>query len=163
MKKILITLFIISMLAISVGFVFAAGFDEFGYNYQAKNFVGTGSSWCQGKLGWDKSVCDAYMGAYANDHLKMKWNSEWDRGKAEGWSNPPYDAWSDNQWNGMFPGGSGETWHYMNRWIGPCVDGTPTTNGGYCIWGHFEVTMSHGTYEGQHFWDAHAIPAGVGS
>jgi hypothetical protein len=95
----------------------------------------------------------------------MKWNSEWDRGNAEGWSDPAgYDAWEDNQWNGMLLNGSGETWHYKIKWDQGCKDNsTPSTEGGFCIWGQFAVVMSHGTFDGEHFWDTHANPAGYGN
>lgn len=138
------------------------GFDELGYNRTARIFSGTGWTWCMGKVG-DAAWCEAYLGPYANDKLVMKWNAEWDRGNAEGWAYPPYDAWLNNQWNGMMPGGSGETWHYRYVWVGPCGDyGAPLDNGGYCIWGQFAVIMSHGTFENQHFWDAHGTPSGYG-
>lgn len=139
------------------------GFDEFGYNRRARNFVGTGESWCMGKLSWDHATCEVYMGAYAHDKIVMKWNAEWDRGNAENWANPPYGAWENNEWNGKVPGGSGEIWHYKIVWIGSCgADGAPLADGGYCIWGEFEVIMSHGTVANVHFWDAHAIPTGYG-
>ena len=96
----------------------------------------------------------------------MKWTRDWDRGNDEGWSDPNGypDAWTSNQWNGQVTGGSGEVWQYKIVWIGNCgADGTPLPDGGYCIWGQFEVLMSHGTVANQHFWDAHAIPAGYGS
>jgi len=94
----------------------------------------------------------------------MKWNAEWDRGNAEKWKNPPYAAWENNEWNGQVPGGSGETWHYNIQWVGSCGrDGTPLPDGGYCIWGQFEVILSHGTVANQHFWDAHATPTGYGN
>ena len=166
MKKILITLMIISVLAVSIGFVVAkSGFDEFGHNDKARNFVGTCLSWHMGKFGSTEAQATTYCDIYSNNKLKMKWNAEWEGGNTEGWSddNVYHGAWSDNQWNGMFPDGSGEIWHYMNRWIGSCgAYGALIPNRGYCIWGQFEVAMSHGTYDGQHHWDAHAIPAGVG-
>jgi len=167
MKKLVLGIVAVTFAMLAGTVIAQGGFDEFGYNTKARNFVGTGTSWCMGKLGWTKEVCDAYMDPYGNDKLVMKWNAEWDRGNAEGWSNPPYDAWCDNKWNGM-AGGSGETWYYMNRWVGlPCNETNPNwAPGGYCIWGQFEVTLSHGTYpvDGhiEHLWDAHAIPAGVG-
>lgn len=61
-----------------------------------------------GKVG-DEAWCQSYLGPHANDRLVMKWKAEWDRGNAEGWSNPPYDAWLNNQWKGMTPGGSAGT------------------------------------------------------
>jgi hypothetical protein len=135
-----------------------SGFDEFGYNYNAGIFVGTAD-------GVDRIHDGNVWGdpTYANDMLVMKWNAEWDRGNDEGWSNQPYDAWTSNEWNGMFPGGSGETWHYKIVWVGECGStGAPLDNGGYCIWGQFAVIMSHGTFDGQHFWDVLGSPAGYG-
>lgn len=135
------------------------GFDDLGYNRTARIFNGAAD-------GVDGTLDGTYYGwaDYAADHLKMKWNAEWDRGNAEGWSDPNgYRAWIDNQWNGKVPGGSGETWHYRIKWVGACgAAGTPTGTGGYCIWGQFEVVLSHGTSANQHFWDAHAVPAGFG-
>ena len=137
------------------------GFDEYGYNDTASNFVGTCLSWYEGKYG---PGGEAYCGPYVNDKLKMTWNAEWNRGNAESWLNPPYDAWEDNQWNGMIPGGSGETWHYMIKWVGtPCDDtNTNWADGGYCIWGQFEMLSSHGTVDGTHIWDRHSLPTGYG-
>ncbi len=114
----------------------------------------------------DVVKCEADMGPWGNDRLKMKWNAEWDRGNYEGWNDPDgYRAWEDNQWNGMVPGGSGETWHYKIKWIGPCgPDYTPLPSGGYCLWGQFEVTMDHGTSRSAgHSWWTHARPTGYGN
>lgn len=136
----------------------AFGFDEFGYNDIARIFNGPAD-------GVDRALDGTVWGdpTYANDHLVMKWNREWDRGNDEGWSNPPYRAWTNNEWNGQVPGGSGESWIYKVAWVGLCGDeGTPLPGGGYCIWGQFAVIFSHGT-AGAHFWDAHARPAGYGA
>jgi len=157
-----VSLFVVLALVVLVApAVLAAGggFDEFGYNYQARIFVGPAD-------GVDRSLDGTVWGdpTYANDQLVMKWNAEWDRGNDEGWNNSPYDAWTNNEWNGMVPGGSGETWVYKIVWVGSCgADGTALENGGYCIWGQFEVILSHGTFEGEHSWDAHANPAGYGA
>jgi hypothetical protein len=135
------------------------GFDELGYNRAARIFEGAAD-------GVDGTLDGTTYGdpTYGADHLKMKWNAEWDRGNAEGWSNGPYGAWIDNNWNGQASGGSGEVWQYRIKWIGACgADGTPLEGGGYCIWGQFAVLMSHGSVANEHFWDAHAIPAGFGT
>jgi hypothetical protein len=148
----------------TVGTVMAkGGFDEFGYNYQARVFVGTGGSWCAAKgLGWTCAGTD--WEPYANDKLVMKWNAEWDRGNAENWVYPPYAAWVDNEWNGAVPGGSGEVWHYKIIWVGPELEDSPCwREGGYPIWGQFEVIMDQGTADGVHTWFAHAIPTGYGA
>lgn len=142
------------------------GFDDAGYNDQANIFNGTGWSWCMDKVG-DVNWCTNYLGDYANDKLIMKWNNEWNRGNEEGWSNPPYRAWEDNEWNGMFEGGSGSVWHYKIVWVGSCgADGTPLPNGGYCIWGQFATIMDQGidsSYGDGHLWFAHGIPTGYGA
>ena len=148
------------MLGASIVPAFAAkGFDDLGYNDGARVFVGAADgidNVLDGKVWGDPT--------YANDHLVMKWNKEWDRGNLEGWANPPYDAWTDNEWNGMNPDGSGETWHYKFVWVGPCgAYGTPLPDGGYCIWNQFAVILSQGTFGGQHFWDVLANPAGYGA
>jgi hypothetical protein len=135
------------------------GFDEFGYNYHARTFVGQAD-------GVDRSLDGMVWGdpTYANDQLVMKWNAEWDRGNDQGWTSGPYDAWTNNEWNGMVPGGSGETWVYKIVWVGGCGDDyTPLANGGYCIWGQFEVILSHGTIDGEHVWETRANPAGYGA
>lgn len=143
----------------------ANGFDQYGYNRSARIFNGTGSSWCQGKLGWNKAQCDNYMGAYANDKLVMKWNEEWDRGNAENWSKGPYSAWTDNEWNGR-SGGSGEIWHYKIAWDQGCAsNGTPSGTAAkgvpYCIWGPFAMLMSQGSVvDRTHAWDVLLKPAG---
>src|SRR5665811_1771876 len=76
----------------------ARGFDELGYNEQARVFNGPAD-------GVDGILDGMVWGdpTYANDHLVMKWNAEWDRGNAENWSQPPYAAWEDNEWNGKVP------------------------------------------------------------
>lgn len=133
------------------------GFDEFGYNYQARIFVGPAD-------GVDRVLDGKVWGdpTYANDHLVMKWSKAWDNARFHGgvWT---CDAWEDNEWNGMVPGGSGETWHYKIVWVGSELENSPCwREGGYPIWGAFEVIFSHGTVANEHFWDAHAIPAGYG-
>lgn len=140
------------------------GFDQFGYNRTARIFNGTGSSWCQGKIGWSAAVCDAYMGAYAQDKLVMKWNAEWDRGNATGWSDPDgYGAYEDNEWNGKCGGCSGEVWHYKTVWSASCKATNTPPEGGYCIWGQFAVVMDQGTIPGEgHVWLTKAVPNGYG-
>jgi len=161
MKKILAL--IVALLALATVAYAAGGFDQFGYNRKARIFNGPASGWCL-QHGYSADC----MGIYSNDRLVMKWNAEWDRGNAEGWTDPNgYDAWEDNEWNGAFPGGSGAVWHYKIKWIGLCgADGTPLPDGGYCIWGQFEVLMDQGkdpSYGPGHIWFAKAIPNGYGT
>jgi len=132
----------------TVGTVMAVGNGWTGYNYGAGIFVGTGVQYCTQKYSnpTDQASCLAYLGIYQNDKVTMKWNAEWDRGNTEGWSSPPYAAYLDNEWNGRFPGGSGQVWHYKFKWVGlPCDNTNPLwAPGGYCIWGQFEVLMDQG-------------------
>jgi hypothetical protein len=167
MKNKMLAIIAMAGMLLTVTSVFAAGgFDQFGYNEKANNFVGTGSSWCQGKLGWDKATCDAYMGVYANDKLVMKWNEAWDECNDAGNNDPEAcaGAWTNNQWNGKGKDGSGEVWHYKIVWVGPCgTYGTVLDDGGYCIWGSYEVVMDQGTAGGVHSILAKATPSGYGS
>jgi hypothetical protein len=148
--------------ALSASFTFAAkpsdkGFNQFGYNYSARIFNGTGSSWCLAK-----GLPADCQGIYSADKLVMKWNAEWDRGNAENWASPPYYAWENNEWNGM-NGGSSEVWHYKIVWVGPCTEGAEFEDGGYCLWGQFEVLSDHGKDSGGHTWNTQAIPNGYGA
>ena len=162
MKKIYAAL-AASALFLTAGAALAAGgFDQFGYNRTARIFNGTGSSWCL-----QRGAPANCLGIYSSDKLVMKWNAEWDRGNAEGWTDPNgYGAWEDNEWNGK-NGGSGAVWHYKIKWVGSCgADYTPLPDGGYCIWGQFEVLMDQGQDPNSgpgHLWFAKALPNGYGA
>jgi len=165
-RLLLTAIFFMAVLCVSVAPAFAqGGFDQYGYNRQARVFVGTARSWGHAR-GWTDAQIEAYFGEYADDRLVMKWNAEWDRGNAEGWVNPPYGAYEDNGWNGRFNGGSGEVWHYKIVWTGNpegLPEGSPTPDGGYIIWGQFEVILDMGSHpDHTHEFLAHAIPCGYG-
>lgn len=141
----------------------ANGFDQYGYNRTARNFVGPLSGWCAYKLAAPGCVGTDYE-PYANDHLVMKWNAEWDRGNREGWAKPPYRAYLDNESNGNVPNGSGWTEHFKTAWVGPCADGGNLPPGAYCIWGQFAALMDMGkSPDHTSWWLAHAISNGYGS
>lgn len=133
------------MLGASIAPTFAAGgFDQFGYNNTARVFNGPLSGWCNAK-GISLATCGDYGFGSANDKLVMKWNAEWDRGNKEGWTNGPYNAWTDNEFNGNVPGGSGFVWHYKIVWIGNYIsDPSLIPSGAYGIWGQFAVIMDQG-------------------
>ena len=159
-KEFLLGVIAVTILA-TVGTVFAAGgFDEFGYNYQARVFVGKAD-------GVDRNLDGTVWGdpTYANDLLVMKWSKGWDDARFNGapWTS---DAWENNEWNGMFPGGSGAVWHYKIQWIPEACspEYSILSDGGECIWGHYEIIMDQGQDPSivQH-WLAHAIPTGYGS
>ncbi|HEY5489598.1 MAG TPA: hypothetical protein VIK25_00280, partial [Gemmatimonadaceae bacterium] len=91
----------------SVMTLVSRGFDEFGYNRCARIFVGKADgvdNVLDGKVWGDPT--------YANDHLTMKWNAAWDACNAVGVADPLRKAactgaWTNNEWNGKVPGGSG--------------------------------------------------------
>ena len=141
-------------LAVAAG----GGFDQFGYNYQARIFVGPAD-------GVDRVLDGTVWGdpTYANDHLVMKWSKAWDDAR---FNNAPWtpDAWCDNEWNGNVSGGSGETEHCKIGWVGPELEDSPYWRpGGYAIWGEFEVIMDQGTNASGHWSLAHAVPTGYGA
>jgi hypothetical protein len=134
------------------------GFDEFGYNYKARVFVGKAD-------GVDRVLDGKVWGdpTYANDWLVMKWSKAWDDARFNGAPWTP-DAWCDNEWNGMVPGGSREITHYKIIWVGPELESSPYWRaGGYTVWSEFEVIMDQGVIGGAHYWGAHAIPTGYGA
>src|SRR5262249_58477078 len=114
----------------------AGGFDQYGYNYKARTFVGAADG-VDRKL--DGTVWDDPN--YANDHLVMKWSKAWDDAR---FNNAPWtpDAWVDNEWNGMGAVGSGTSEHVKIIWVGPALESSSYWRpGGYAIWGEFEVIM----------------------
>ena len=138
----------------------ATGFDQYGYNRCAHQFVGTYGSWCEAR-GQDED-CGGVKGS---TKLVMKWNEEWDRGNAENWANPPYAAWENNEARGFYLDGTPFSEHFKTRWDAGCVssDGASSTNGGDCIWGQFEILMDHGMEDGVHTWWTKLNPAGYGN
>jgi len=165
LKVALVALSLLAVLALAPLPVQAqGGFDQYGYNYGARIFVGTGGGWCaQRGWGWDCAGQPLYA-PYANDRLVMKWSKAWDDARFHGLPWTP-DAWENNEWNGQVPGGSGEVWHYKIQWVGSCgPEGTQLPDGGYCIWGQFEVIMDQGTFSDHtHQWYALALPNGYGA
>jgi hypothetical protein len=136
------------------------GFDQYGYNLTALIFNGTGSSWCL--AGGQAATC---VDPYGNDNLVMKWNAAWDACNAAGNNDvlACLGAWTDNEWNGNVPGGSGVTEHYKIIWVGSAGTASPYwVAGGYSVWGNYEVIMDQGTDTTGHFWIAHGIPNGYG-
>ena len=92
----------------------------------------------------------------------MKWSKAWNdaRFNEQPWT---CEAWENNEWNGKGEGGSGEVWHYKIVWVGAELEDSPCwREGGYSVWGEFEVILDQGTSEGVHEWLIHAIPSGYG-
>lgn len=147
--------------AVAVSAFAAGGFNQFGYNYGARIFVGSAD-------GVDKVLDGKVWGdsTYANDHLVMKWNKAWDDCNAAGGYNVNacLGAWTDNEWNGNVPGGTGTSDHYKIVWVGPGGESSPYwVTGGYSVWGNYEVIMDQGMVDGTHMVWAHATPNGYGS
>ncbi len=169
MKKTISVLLIISVLLLSLGLVVA---KPVGYNWKAKVFVGTGMQYCEQRYypTITKATCEATIGEDADDHLVMKWSQAWHdavfgsdniryNGDESAWTT---DAWMTNEWNGMFPDGSGESYHSRIVWVGtPCDNINPNwRDGGYCIWGQYEVIHKQGIDSTGHYWLAHGTPSG---
>jgi hypothetical protein len=134
-----------------------SGFDEFGYNYDARIFVGAAD-------GVDKILDGKVWGdpTYANDHLVMKWSQGWDDARFHGGVWGP-DAWVNNEWNGTVPDGSGETGVAKVIWVGVELENSPYwRDGGYAIWTEFEVMLEHYSIANVQTWYGLATPAGYG-
>ncbi len=170
MKKLLIGLIVAAFLVASAGIVMA---KPAGYNWKANIFVGTGMQYCNQRLGiTDKAACETAIGEDADDRLVMKWSQAWDNavfgpdGDRYSGDELPWttDAWVYNQWNGMFPGGSGESYHSKIVWVGtPCDNTNPNwRDGGTCIWGQMEIVHKQGKDSSGHWWGAKGIPSGYG-
>lgn len=160
MKKI-ISLVLVAFFALAiVAPAFAqGGFNEFGYNYDARIFVGKAD-------GVDRKLDGMVWGdpTYANDHLVMKWNKAWDDCNDHGYNDPIYcaGAWTTNEWNGQVPGGSAYSEHYKIIWVGSLLEKSPYwVPGGYAVWNNYEVIMDQGTGPDGHFWYALATPNGL--
>ncbi|HEX9160092.1 MAG TPA: hypothetical protein VF980_00165 [Thermoanaerobaculia bacterium] len=157
MNRGLVCSLVVLLFVAAVPAMAAGGFDQFGYNYTARIFVGAAD-------GTDRIIDGAVWGdpTYANDHLVMKWSKAWDDARFGGapWTS---DAWVDNEWNGMLPDGSKTTEHVKIIWVGTDLERSPFwRQGGSPIWGEFEVIFDRGSDPTGHFWYAHAIPAGYG-
>ncbi len=162
MKKLLI----LALVAVIGTFGFsrsslAGGFDDYGYNETAGIFRGLAD-------GVDRNLDGKVWGeaTWANDLLVMKWNQAWDDCNEAG--NADADAcagaWTDNEWNGAVPGGSGQVWHYKIIWVGSAGESSPYWQpGGYLVWNNYEVLMDQGVDFNSgpaHLWFAHATPNG---
>lgn len=149
----------------SNGTVIETGFDEWGYNYQAKLFKG--------------KYCDAYRDAawcqdYKEDNLLMKWNDAWLSNQdcdGDGLLDRHYGfasylgsgAWLTNQMSGEYEGEDGSTckWNYFTKIVAVPTNAVVqdgvwlTTDGieiGPVIWGEFAVVqeVSNDSCTGDH-------------
>jgi len=140
----------------------AGGFNQYGYNYGARIFSGLAD-------GVDKNLNGKVWGdpTYANDHLVMKWNAAWDACNANGYDDPVYcaGAWDTNEWNGMTQSGSRWTEHIKIIWVGSKGSNSSYwIDGGYSIWGNYEVIEDQGMAPGHiRYVAASADPNGLGA
>ncbi|MHB8772386.1 MAG: hypothetical protein ACYC7J_15435 [Syntrophales bacterium] len=140
------------VLLTSDGRVIETGYDQWGYNYQARMFNGT--------------YCDAYRDAawcqpYKDDELEMKWNDAWMSNKdcsGDGlldrhYGFPTYrgsGAWETNHQKGTYVDANGkkQRWSYFVKIVAAPLDAT-LVNGFWCaadgsvigpaIWGEFAI------------------------
>lgn len=140
MNKKIIVIPLAVMFAFSMASVVAGGgFDEFGYNYNARIYVGTVD-------GVDRVLDGRVYGEpsiFANDHIIMKWSQAWDDALYHH-AAPTPDAWCINEVNGMVPGGSGISEHAKIVWVGPELENSPYwREGGAAFPPFFEAIFDH--------------------
>ncbi|NQV34283.1 MAG: hypothetical protein HQ515_16435 [Phycisphaeraceae bacterium] len=161
----------------SAGNVITVGFDQWGYNYQARLFNGY--------------YCDAYRDAawcqdYAEDILIMKWNDAWLSNKdcdGDGLLDRHFGfdsyvgsgAWCTNHQSGDYEDANGDiqTWNYFVKIVAPPADASVeggvwyTADGkeiGPVLWGDFAVTQEvyNDTGTGDHGLLFKAVCPGLG-
>jgi hypothetical protein len=122
----------------SLGQPLVVGFDQFGYNYQSHQFIGTYDS-------SDRVLDGRYFGSavdYADDRLAMKWSDDWvanvdcnGDGKLDRGTNGISQGWLTNHVNGDYDSDDDGTQdaHYTSFtkivWVGP----------GGSLWNQYEV------------------------
>ncbi len=149
----------------SAGVPLETGYDQFGYNYQARLLNGTYDS-------SDRNLDGKYFGSagdYADDSLIMKWSDEWlsnldcngdsklDRGlnPKTGVSTGTSRGWLTNQIEGDYLGGDGDSHHYTYFakivWVGPAPLGLDPW-ASVRLWGQYAVIqeITNDPYGGLH-------------
>ncbi len=134
MKKVLAL--IVALLTLATVAYAAGGFDQYGYNYQAQSFNGR---YCD----FDRVI----GGDFCDVQLSMKWSYYWlnpdrQRGcdRKTGVCTGTSTGWLTNHQRGTNPNGS--HWEYFVKivYTGEShPDGFVYPNGGYAIWGVYEV------------------------
>lgn len=127
----------------SVGNPVSVGFDQYGYNYQAHQFVGTYDS-------SDRNIDGTYWGStgdFVDDSLAMKWSDDWLanrdcdlNGKLDRGSAAPYgtsQGWLTNHVIGDYDsdGDGSQDAHFTDFvkivWVGPGGD----------LWGQYTIVQ----------------------
>lgn len=121
------------------------GFDEYGYNYNARIFNGLAENWFRQQIGvpaWQEG--DPYeYGAWGPAHLVMKWDKLWDNarfgpddikgsGDESKWAS---GAWCTNHWRWTDPD-TGEVWVWYYRIVVAPLDPPPSDDAEDIKWGH---------------------------
>lgn len=160
--------------------VVTTGYDQFGYNYQARLFNGTYDS-------VDRNLDGKFFGAtvdYSDDSLIMKWSDEWlsnldcngdqklDRGlnARTGVSTGSSRGWITNQVEGDYIGADGDSHHYTYFakivWVGP-APASGDQWAGVRLWGEYAIIeeVYNDPYGGSHGVDRSKLahPAGFGA
>lgn len=147
----------------SAGAKITLGYDQYGYNYQARMFNGTYDS-------VDRNLDGLYFGSggdYVDDSLLMKWSDEWisnldcnfdqklDRGldAKTGASTGLSRGWLTNQIEGDYIGSDGDSHHYT-YFAKIVYDGGTACSASSpaCLWGTFVVVeeIYNDPYNGYH-------------
>lgn len=99
MKKILVIFSLLVLVATAIPMVvLAGGFDEYGYNYKARIFVG----W----YGYYDKSFDGWVSGTGNAWLVMKWSKDWIPMADE-----PIGAWVTNHWTWYSDDYNENTWY----------------------------------------------------
>lgn len=118
----------------TAGNVISLGYDEFGYNYQARMFNGTYDS-------SDRNIDGTYWGGtgdYVDDALIMKWSNDWlsnkdcdHNGKLDRGSEAPYGTSQGWLTNLVISKGDEPHTSYFSKivWVGPGGD----------LWGQYTI------------------------
>jgi len=111
LKLALVTFALLAVLAVAVIPVQANGFDEWGYNYNARVFNGWYGYYDRSNDGWVSGTGDA--------RLVMKWSKDWTPMADE-----PVGAWCTNHWTWYSNDFEESTWYGFNTrvaWTDPGV------------------------------------------
>lgn len=113
------------------------GFDEYGYNYQARTFNGIGENWYRQKKGlpaWQEGDPYLYGPIFGPAHLVMRWDQLWDDARFGGslWAS---GAWCTNQWRWIDPD-TGKVMYDYYRFVVAPLNPPPSDDAQDVGWGH---------------------------
>jgi len=120
MKKLVLVAVTFVFLFAAVGTAFAKGFDEFGYNYDARIFNGWYGY-------YDKDISGGWVTGTGDAWLVMKWSQDWSP-----MANEPVGAWVTNHWSWYSNDCEEGTWYGWDTRL-PWTDPSVTPNAKYYI------------------------------